>query len=186
MKRKASRGGRTGFTLLEVLAAVAVLGIWFTVLASIAIHGLRAEGRNERHLRASLLADTTLARIEQGLRLNEFPDEFSESEAGDFRVEIETMLLQDVEIEEVENDLGILLTELVPRLAENLHMIEVRVIWTEGYDEYTATRTTYAWDNASFNALLEGSPGAAGEDALDEEPAGLEEGALDAGDGEIE
>ena len=36
----------TGFTLLEVLAAVAILGIWFTVLANVAIQGLRAEGEN--------------------------------------------------------------------------------------------------------------------------------------------
>ena len=50
-----------GFTLLEVLAAVAILGIWFVVLASVGIQGLRAEGTNERRIRASLLADTILS-----------------------------------------------------------------------------------------------------------------------------
>ena len=41
----------TGFTLLEVLAAVALLGILYTTLAGVAIQGLRAA--------ADLAPDTT-------------------------------------------------------------------------------------------------------------------------------
>ena len=48
---------RGGFTLIEVLAAVALLGILYAVLARVAIEGLRAEGDSERRLEASLLAD---------------------------------------------------------------------------------------------------------------------------------
>ena len=36
-----------GFTLLEVLAAVAILAIWYMVMASIATQGLRAEGESQ-------------------------------------------------------------------------------------------------------------------------------------------
>lgn len=53
-------GTRGGFTLIEVLAAVALLGILYTVLARVAIEGLRAEGDSERRLSASLIADETV------------------------------------------------------------------------------------------------------------------------------
>ena len=36
------RGANRGFTLLEVLAAVALLGVPYTVLARVATQGLRA------------------------------------------------------------------------------------------------------------------------------------------------
>jgi prepilin-type N-terminal cleavage/methylation domain-containing protein len=55
---------RRGFTLLEVLAAVAVLAVIYTVLARVGIDGLRAEGESSRRLRAGLLADARLSEIE--------------------------------------------------------------------------------------------------------------------------
>ena len=47
--RRAS-GGRppAGFTLIEVLGAVAVLAILYTVLAGVAIQAFRAEGESRR------------------------------------------------------------------------------------------------------------------------------------------
>jgi prepilin-type N-terminal cleavage/methylation domain-containing protein len=62
MRRAESR--RLAFTLLEVLAAVAILALVYTVLARVGIQGFRAEGGADRRLRASLLADDTLAEIE--------------------------------------------------------------------------------------------------------------------------
>jgi len=53
-----------GFTLLEVLAAVAVLAVIYTVLARVGIDGLRAEGESSRRLRAGLLADARLTELE--------------------------------------------------------------------------------------------------------------------------
>ena len=53
-----------GFTLLEVLAAVAILGILYVVLADVAMQGLLSEGRSRRRLEASLLADQALSDIE--------------------------------------------------------------------------------------------------------------------------
>ncbi|MFB3118027.1 MAG: prepilin-type N-terminal cleavage/methylation domain-containing protein, partial [Myxococcota bacterium] len=49
-----------GFTLIEVLGAVAILAILYTTLATVAIRGLRSEGESRRMLEASLLADWQL------------------------------------------------------------------------------------------------------------------------------
>jgi prepilin-type N-terminal cleavage/methylation domain-containing protein len=61
------------FTLLEVLAAVAILALVYTVLARVGIQGFRAEGGADRRLRASLLADDTLAEIEGQLEMGSTP-----------------------------------------------------------------------------------------------------------------
>ncbi len=57
------RRAERGLTLLEVLAAVAVLGLLYTVLASAAVQGLRSEGESRRRLEASLLMDEQLVQI---------------------------------------------------------------------------------------------------------------------------
>ena len=55
---------KRGFTLLEVLAAVAILSIWFIVLMGSAIQGLRAEGVSKRRLEAAMIADRKLSELE--------------------------------------------------------------------------------------------------------------------------
>jgi len=62
-----------GFTLLEVLAAVLILGIWFTVLAGVAIQGLRAEGEAQRRLRAEMIADARMTDLEGAAQLGALP-----------------------------------------------------------------------------------------------------------------
>ena len=64
---------RAAFTLLEVLAAAAVVGAAFTVLAQINIQGLRAEGTAMRRLEASLLADRVLSDMEAQLMMGVAP-----------------------------------------------------------------------------------------------------------------
>jgi len=70
---QAERKRSAGFTLLEVLAAVAVLGLVYSVLATAAIQGLRAEGDAGRRLRASLLADQRITDIEAQVALGQTP-----------------------------------------------------------------------------------------------------------------
>jgi prepilin-type N-terminal cleavage/methylation domain-containing protein len=62
-----------GFTLLEVLAAVAVIGVAFTSLAAWNIDGLRAESRAQSRLQASLVADQALADFESELAAGTTP-----------------------------------------------------------------------------------------------------------------
>jgi len=71
---------RAGFTLLEVLAAVAVLGLVYSVLATAAIQGLRAEGDAGRRFRASLLADQRITEVEAQVAAGQTP-EIGETEA---------------------------------------------------------------------------------------------------------
>ena len=64
---------RSGFTLLEVMAAVLVLGLIYTVLAETAIRGLRSEGMSRRRVEASLIADRFLADLESQVELGQVP-----------------------------------------------------------------------------------------------------------------
>src|SRR5262247_3649626 len=78
---------QAGLTLLEVLGAVALLAILYTVLAKNAIEGLRSEGESRRRLEASLLADERLAEIELKLASGASPPTgHDEEEREGFRV----------------------------------------------------------------------------------------------------
>ena len=157
-----------GFTLLEVLAAVAILGIWFVVLASVAIDGLRAEGTTERRIRASLLADAVMGELEAGLAEGTFPTETGEDrEQDDFTIHVEAVPLSESAIEHDGADLMEILSNELATLSEDLYSIEVTVTWIEGTDEKRVTRTTYAWDNAELNEVLRQASGAGGNEAPD-------------------
>jgi prepilin-type N-terminal cleavage/methylation domain-containing protein len=67
------RSSDAGFTLFEVLGAVAILAILYTTLSTVAIHGLRSEGESRRILEASLLADWELSEFELSLETGEAP-----------------------------------------------------------------------------------------------------------------
>ena len=69
-----------GFTLIEVLGAVAVLAILYTVLASVAIQALRAEGESRRRMEASLLIGEHMAALEAAIALGGVPDVGEETE----------------------------------------------------------------------------------------------------------
>jgi prepilin-type N-terminal cleavage/methylation domain-containing protein len=56
-----------GFTLIEVMAAVLVLGLLYTVLAGAAIRGLRSEGTDRRRADAEMIADREITLIETEL-----------------------------------------------------------------------------------------------------------------------
>lgn len=63
-----------GFTLLEVLAAVAILAILYTTLSTVAMRGLRSEGESRRMLEASLIADLQLSEFEADLEAGLIPE----------------------------------------------------------------------------------------------------------------
>ncbi|MEE3332585.1 MAG: prepilin-type N-terminal cleavage/methylation domain-containing protein [Myxococcota bacterium] len=61
------RHKRGGFTMVEVVAAVAILGIWFTLLVTLVSDGVASETTSHIRLEASLLADEVLADAEATL-----------------------------------------------------------------------------------------------------------------------
>ena len=156
--RRVSRRRRQGFTLLEVLAAVAILGIWFTVLASVAIQGQRSEGENERRMRATLLADRVLTSLELDFDDGVFPEEDEELEEDEFVVAVESVALMEVDLGAIDPGLVELLETDLAAFAADLRLVRVDVTWTEGSVEESVSRIVYAWDPTRFNELLGNLP----------------------------
>src|SRR6185503_20810134 len=88
MKTTTSRA--RGFTLIEVMGAVLVLGLLFTWLAHVAMIGLRSEGTDRRRADAELLADLEISTLEASVTAGQMPkDGRIERDEEPFRVLIE-------------------------------------------------------------------------------------------------
>lgn len=154
--RRADRAA-PGFTLLEVLAAVAILGVLYTVLMGVAIQGRMAEGMSRRRLEASLIADRQLAELEMQIDAGAVP-ELGESELdADPYTVLQRVEPFDLMIEGTENERGLLepvLTGLTLDGASPLRQVEVIVSWIEGGQEHRVVRTSYAFATTALDANL--------------------------------
>lgn len=140
-----------GFTLIEVLGAVLVLAVLYTVLAEIAITGLRAEGENRRRLEASLLADDMLMEIESRLLTGDVPPIGREEEEDDpYTITLEVRAIDPNSVLPP-GPFGrpTLAAELLGGDGEAgpLRVIEISVAWLEIEDERVVRRTTFAFDD---------------------------------------
>jgi prepilin-type N-terminal cleavage/methylation domain-containing protein len=186
-----------GFTLLEVLAAVMILGLWYMVIAAMAMDGLRAEGRSIRLLAAAQLADRTLAEVEASAMANAVPEAAEpmvlEGE-GDFTVVLHVMdfgsaidldidadsdtyeLAQGDAAEPDVARLGGLIAERLPDLPSLIRKVVVRVRWDEGRARREIRRTTHLFDQATAIALYQesGLGGPVDELAESEVPGGAD------------
>jgi len=179
-RARAGAGLTGGFTLLEVLAGVLVLGILYTVLATAAIQGLQSEGRDRRRAEASLLADRSLAELESRLAMGVLlENETRELDEPPYRITIEVvpedvvaMLPQEVREQTGVDDPGELATLLVTDEGESrIQRISVTVSWEEGFETASTARTTYGFDKTGLADLFpaQGDTGAEGETAEGEE-----------------
>ena len=156
------RRAERALTLLEVMAAVALLGIVYTFLAKAATQGVRSEADSRRRMEASLLADATLAEIETRLALGETLQlERTEEENEEFRISVEVTPF------ELAAELAGKLTGTAPEVpiafgaagakAPSLvQRVEVRVVWDDGIFERSAERVTFAFDTEAVQALTDG------------------------------
>jgi hypothetical protein len=149
------------------MAAVAVLGLVYVVLARGAMQGLQAEGDAGRRLRASLLADRILNDVEIELASGETPQvgerETSEEE---FAVVVTVSPFDATPFFPPTVEAGGLpaASTLSPGLlkpparggAAALLSIEVRVAWIDGISEREVSRTSFAFDVQAAAGLLEG------------------------------
>ena len=172
---------QAGFTLLEVLAAVAILGIAYIALGSSGIQGLQHEGEARRRFQASLLADSVLSEIETGLEAGVAQElGTDESEEGDFKIEVEIAPFSIVVPEEegkggkrlgnARSRLGgsdeqapqpvapgpsLLGGERAPGAVSPLRKVDVRILWNEGFGERMVSRTTFALDREAAGPALQ-------------------------------
>ena len=156
------RRAERALTLLEVMAAVALLGILYTFLAKAAAQGVRSEADSRRRMEASLLADATLAEIETRLATGEALQlERTETENEEFRVSVEVTPF------ELPAELAGGLAETGPGTpsapgagdagaASLLQRVEIRVVWDDGIFERSAERLTFAFDTQEAQALMAG------------------------------
>jgi prepilin-type N-terminal cleavage/methylation domain-containing protein len=148
---------RRGFTLLEVLGAVLVLAMLYSVLAEVAIQGLRAEGESRRRLEASLFADELFTDIEASIEAGDLPPlGVSTEEEDPYIIELEVLPVDTRSLfppgllgegETLASMLGSE-TEESP-----LREIVLRISWSEGDRELSVTRTTLGMSAPQFAAL---------------------------------
>jgi len=162
----AGTGSRRGFTLFEVLAAVVIFGLSFTMLAQVAMQGLAAEGEASRRLRASLLADRLLGDVEGQLAAGAAPPQgLTEEEIDEFTTEIEvrpydfTIHLEGADVpdyitEGTRGERPLPLLEPPNRGAAALVQLDIRVRWLEGAFERVVTRSTFALDPTAVEPLI--------------------------------
>ena len=175
--KRAVRLPRAGFTLLEVMAAVAVLGLVYVLVARVAIQGLQIEGEASRMLRASLLADRALSDLELELAGGAAPRVGeTETQEEDFTVVVEVspfdvggVLPEEAETGQQPTSPPSTLDLLSPTVrggVPTLLSIVARVSWVEGVSEREVTRTSFVFDAEAAAPLLEGLA------ELPEEPEG--------------
>jgi hypothetical protein len=160
------RNSSGGFTLFEVLGAVAILAILYTTLSTVAIRGLRSEGESQRMLKASLIADWEISEFELELDTGVAPEiGITESEDEDgFKVTWEVTPLQTkiyqtaLEKEQERN-------ETAPAeppgatddAAPHFLRVELWVSWFEAGNERSVTRTIFAVDEDAAAKLATAS-----------------------------
>ncbi len=93
-----TRASERGMTLIEVMGAVMIVGIWFLVLSTSAIRGVVAEGNAQQLLEASLVADEALADAETQALLG-LPIDLDASEYGDLDGDGVPEYLVEIELE---------------------------------------------------------------------------------------
>ncbi|MAJ62212.1 MAG: hypothetical protein CBC48_21085 [bacterium TMED88] len=151
------------FTLLEVLAAVLILAIWFLVIASTAIQGVRAEGLSRRRLEAALIADRRLSEIETSALDGSIPQNGTdESEEAQFDVvtSVNPFILDDTVPASGNGAAGpqglepLLARDLAPRNPD-LRRVEIQVIWEEAGQQQTVERTSFIFDLESAVAAYD-------------------------------
>jgi len=164
---------RRGFTLIEVLGAVAVLGITYMMLATASISGLRMIGESSRRSDASLLADRLLSEIELKAEIGQLIEiGYEESAEEPFTVVVEILDLAEEygsggggTSNDADDLLGFLSAEANGPFAEYrdsnwllgyLREVHISVQWQEGAKEITVSRTSYIYDQQAWIEFEQG------------------------------
>jgi prepilin-type N-terminal cleavage/methylation domain-containing protein len=152
-----------GFTLIEVLGAIAILAILYTTLSTVAIQWLRSEGESRRMLEASLAADWELSEFELELDQGVAPEigiTESETENGlkvtwevtPLQTKIFKTALEKQQERDAANPAAPPLAAPAAQAASTepiappFLQVDLRVAWFEAGSEHSITRTLFAVD----------------------------------------
>jgi general secretion pathway protein I len=131
--RQPATGNRlSGFTLLEVLVAMAIVGLAVTAILELFSSNLRAISSSEDHMRASLVAEA---------RMREVLDDASLAEKGWSEVTNEGYRI-DVMINKVQ-------TERANMVGADLYQIDLSLSWRKGMRDRTIALKTLKIVNKS-------------------------------------
>lgn len=165
MIRRLRTNRHDGFTLLEVLGAVAILGISYMVLATAAIQAMQGIGQSQHRIEASLIADQTLIDVEISTetgqliepKLVTWPD-------SHFEVTLEIIDLSEIhQGKELQGD-GTGLLEFLGKESKGafapfresnlllgyLREVHITVQWLERGDQLSVTRTAFFYDQQGW------------------------------------
>ena len=181
-RRRAKVPDTAGFTLFEVLAAIFILGLWYVVLAQVALRSVMAESDTERRLEASLIADRVLDDLEAELDLGPVQVGERREEQEDFAIVTRvapfdaTALLPAAEPGAPRPSAAPSLLRATAGAAEPpLVVVEVEVLWGEGDLARSVRRTSYARNVDATSALIESLPSAGAGDGERQAPGEGEE-----------
>jgi len=145
---------RRGFTLLEVMVAVAILAISMTTLLTFSGNTMIKSGRAERLVVATMLARQRMAEIEielyEDAKKNEFPDE--KSQQGKFDEPFDdyewTMEVRKVELPapamgEEGSIQAMVGRQLTKEIAKTVRELKLTVMWEEMGEEQTLDVVTH-------------------------------------------
>ena len=180
------RNSDRGFTLIEVLGAVALLAILYTTLSTIAIRGLRSEGESRRMLEASLLADWKLSEFELELETGAAVDiGFTEDEEQDgFTVTwdvtpLETPIFENLSANQKDTNPWDQVSQIAQAQAGQIGtpggaaapflQLELKISWFEAGNERSVTRTIFAVDEDAAAEFATASAKKRGADESDRE-----------------
>ena len=163
---------KQGFTLFEVLGAIALLAIVYTMLSTAAIRGLQTEGKSRRKLEASLIVDLEMAEIEMELDrgiMRPLGEEESETEDGLYLIRTEVAVFEMPNIETTargpsSGPAGQRDAAPPPPFGDEapLREIRVRVGWGDPDDEQFVERVTYGIDQAAIQLAAAAAPSPSG------------------------
>jgi len=186
------RNSDAGFTLFEVLGAVAILAIVYTTLSGVAMNWLRSEGESRRMLEASLVADLLISEFEMDLDTGVAPElgvtQFEDENGLLLTWEVtpfQTKIFKTAQEQEQERNAQNPTAQPVPippaqaaatdEIAPPFLQVELRVAWFEAGVERAVTRTLFAVDEdaaakfAASGVMTESGTESATEPASDSE-----------------
>jgi prepilin-type N-terminal cleavage/methylation domain-containing protein len=158
-------GHSAGFTLIEVMGAVAVLGISYVMLATASIQGLQAIGQSQLRIKASLIADQALTELELAAELGQLIEVRTDEYAEDpFVITVDVINMAEfydgagTEAESADL-IDFLAAEAAGTFAPfresnwllgYLREVRIAVVWQERGNEIAVTRTAFIYDQKAF------------------------------------